>query len=958
MNKKFLSAVLFGALMVTSTGTFVSCKDYDDDIDRIDNTLNDLKSQLDALQTKFEAGKYITNVATTAEGITITLNDGSSYPITNGKDGDKGEAGAPGDKVEINDEGFFIINGKVTEWKAVAKDASTGETIKIKTPTVSEDGCWVFYDEKGEAHPTTIKVAPVTAVQNADTSWTLTVWDANGKSQTIQLPTAASLLTELDLMGWAQVADASDDFSMSAIKNGGPVGIGGSNPNLVVNYKWIQKIIKDYDNNKETTWSAQKDVVKGQVLTTLAPKDIKLVARIAPATVDWSSLNFTLQDSKGNQLPIALGAGEKLTGTLTRANANSSMAFISMDVVADTYNNASQYEALFNKGNSSNNTLYLYSLVETSGYRSTYAGFTVTPSPLGVIDEQNVIAVNPNGKMTTTQGDGSNNNPFIIDLNTPTTLEFGKALSGISHPEWVYDYYVEAVDPKAAAEFGFSTDKKAGTITMTKSADLVSRAGLELNVYALHIDGTIYKRPIWVKPSSIMVSEVTLKAGEQVIAPIFDNAGNLATGAAASQTRFSVKLDDMFASMSQTDKDRWQSTVMGANNGAKVVKAEAAGETPAASDFAIQYLDKDGQPITDNSKAVALLVTANYKNGTTALLAPEKEYTLTVNFEHKEGTGITAPTNVLNTVKVTFTPTLPDLSSYMVKRTALWNDDATVLMAYFEDPAIVIPPATAPSLPLASTYDIEKGFTKFGLEDKAGTAYATIALSLNNNQKLSDDKALVNSSVAAATVGSNAITLNTAAVNSNGKVRAYAEELEVKVGVTYLGVYDYTETDNYKQQLKDANFEINVQSALVAGYVKVLEGTSIEMEPAAAGEVWKVTAQHVGGYTYSNQAYSLFKIKSSATAAVAYKYTYIDKIEFKTPDSELYTVVTEDGNTTSTSAVDPAWDASAKKEIPSYVALKPGNTTQEVKTTLNVTITDKYGYKKYVEVPLTINKAK
>ena len=29
MNKKFLSAILFGALMVTSTGTFVSCKDYD-----------------------------------------------------------------------------------------------------------------------------------------------------------------------------------------------------------------------------------------------------------------------------------------------------------------------------------------------------------------------------------------------------------------------------------------------------------------------------------------------------------------------------------------------------------------------------------------------------------------------------------------------------------------------------------------------------------------------------------------------------------------------------------------------------------------------------------------------------------------------------------------------------------------------------------------------------------------
>lgn len=40
MNKKFLSAVLFGALMVTSTGTFVSCKDYDDDIDQINNKLS------------------------------------------------------------------------------------------------------------------------------------------------------------------------------------------------------------------------------------------------------------------------------------------------------------------------------------------------------------------------------------------------------------------------------------------------------------------------------------------------------------------------------------------------------------------------------------------------------------------------------------------------------------------------------------------------------------------------------------------------------------------------------------------------------------------------------------------------------------------------------------------------------------------------------------------------------
>ena len=43
MNKKFLSAILFGALMAGSTSTFVSCKDYDDDIDG-------LQEQIDAKQ--------------------------------------------------------------------------------------------------------------------------------------------------------------------------------------------------------------------------------------------------------------------------------------------------------------------------------------------------------------------------------------------------------------------------------------------------------------------------------------------------------------------------------------------------------------------------------------------------------------------------------------------------------------------------------------------------------------------------------------------------------------------------------------------------------------------------------------------------------------------------------------------------------------------------------------------
>ena len=52
MNKKFLSAILFGALMVTSTGTFVSCKDFGDDIDNVQEQVNASKSDISALQSQ------------------------------------------------------------------------------------------------------------------------------------------------------------------------------------------------------------------------------------------------------------------------------------------------------------------------------------------------------------------------------------------------------------------------------------------------------------------------------------------------------------------------------------------------------------------------------------------------------------------------------------------------------------------------------------------------------------------------------------------------------------------------------------------------------------------------------------------------------------------------------------------------------------------------------------------
>ena len=76
--------------MVSSTGTFVSCKDYDDDIDNINKELSTLKGDLSALQAKVNEGKWITSLAPTTGGFTVTFSDNTSYTITNGKDGAAG----------------------------------------------------------------------------------------------------------------------------------------------------------------------------------------------------------------------------------------------------------------------------------------------------------------------------------------------------------------------------------------------------------------------------------------------------------------------------------------------------------------------------------------------------------------------------------------------------------------------------------------------------------------------------------------------------------------------------------------------------------------------------------------------------------------------------------------------------------------------------------------------------
>lgn len=137
MNKKFLNLILCGALMSSSTGMLTSCKNYDDDIAGLDDRITAVEKSLNELKAQISGGAVITNVESTANGVKVTLSNGNTFELTNGKDGDKGDTGAagqPGSVVEIGANGNWIIDGIDTGKPSRGEKGDTGDQGDPGTP--------------------------------------------------------------------------------------------------------------------------------------------------------------------------------------------------------------------------------------------------------------------------------------------------------------------------------------------------------------------------------------------------------------------------------------------------------------------------------------------------------------------------------------------------------------------------------------------------------------------------------------------------------------------------------------------------------------------------------------------------------------------------------------------------------------------------------------------------------
>ena len=121
MKRKYLSALLMGALTIASVSTFTSCKDYDDDISNLQQQIDSNAKAIETIQNLIKGGGLVKGVTSNNDGITVTLSDGNTVTISNGKDG------APGTAWTIGTDGYWYLDGKKTENLARGPQGEKGE---------------------------------------------------------------------------------------------------------------------------------------------------------------------------------------------------------------------------------------------------------------------------------------------------------------------------------------------------------------------------------------------------------------------------------------------------------------------------------------------------------------------------------------------------------------------------------------------------------------------------------------------------------------------------------------------------------------------------------------------------------------------------------------------------------------------------------------------------------------
>ena len=486
--------------MVSSTGTFVSCKDYDDDIDNINKELTDIKSKLSDLESKVTTGgAYVTKIESVEGGLKVSVSDGTSYNLT--------IAGTPAGSTVVIDKttGEISIDGTPTGFFATTGTTPQGES----TAPYVKDGFWYFYDDATKAFVKSEYKASgnAWAVQKGD-SVVLHIPNEAGVMQEITLPTSSSALTAL---------------------NATP-----SNWTSGKNIAWSKA-------GADVTWAGKKgNVAAGQLLIGQLGSE---TATVTPASYDLGAQELTLVDIDGKTAPVTVTAtaaeGDYVTDRAASPSGKWNLAIAMTDeVTAD--NIATAFTKKVNGVDK--NVKYALAVNGTvmTGYEYVIDTQTVNESKTNTAyNKANIGLASANVALGTS----------TLSLNAATAAQ-------------AYDSYLtfEGASKTLAEAKGITVDGMNITVPATAAAT----PGLSVTVNILDITGKIAKKDIVLTIAGASVSETETVAPVSIkistvnsfsvdLGTIFTNLdANIAQNADTTKTTVTTADGNFFALTSAT----------------------------------------------------------------------------------------------------------------------------------------------------------------------------------------------------------------------------------------------------------------------------------------------------------------------------------------------------------------------------------------------------------------------
>lgn len=808
--------------MLGTTGTFTSCKDYDDDINNLQEQITANADAIKKLQDLVGDGKFVTGVTSDGNTITFTFSDNSTVPVTIETE--------QAQKVEVKGDELYI-DDQPTGIK-VAKEAEI-EAGLVK----AENGTWWVLGEDGKYTDTEIPVSGVTAVKNDKDQWVLTIYSQDGSEpKTIVLPTAASLITEIEVLGVVD-PNSNDENTANKVTDG------------VVKYN--AKVLGDLDNAQKA-WNKEegvKTLAKGQALSTLYSKNNQLLIRLAPATVDASEMSFTLVNTQLGEAPLTLGTPAAYKGLLTRSAESNGLWMVPVSAKEGlTYKDLNAYKAEFEV----NGNGILFAFQEKEGFTSDwnlsfkYDETVNLSTQVYKVNSSDVTGKTHARKLTNAELQDRDD---AISAN----VNVGDVVITFTDANALYDAHLH-FDEATIERWGIKYTEGT-SFTITAQPDNVTVANFQVQVHYVDMNGT---------PKSEWLGLHVNKSYSDVTE--YPNK-NVEIAADNTKNTFDATLDAMFTNLG-SNLNKWKADV------------ETATYTYEAYDkdnkvWKTTYLNSDNmKAVLDKGANQATKFTWNLISNTVVAMDLDTQYRVVIEFKDKDG-------EVLSKLIQPITFSIPALSNVLVKEQVVFGGTSNG-KAYMNTEDNL---GTNTENKRISGYAFHHAFKNF---DQAFVNTA-ITFAIDPTQKIGDK-----------VVDNNYAKLNNADTKDVNielldNAKAYHTPIQIIIDdAKYLGIYDYSD-----EELAANAFTLDVMSPIEQGNVVAANAAGVSVVATADGTAL-VKESDFKATTYANVAYKVFMDAGFGTDGVATEYSseYIDNVAFASANANVFKVVDENGDVT------------------------------------------------------------